>query len=154
MTTKLSMNDPNPGIWFKFDDNDPESGDICIRILNPEKREEIRNRAVKKREKFKHGQRYEIEDMNEELYTRLLWDYSIVAWENLVDDDGKTIECNADNKVFLMQNHVGFASFVGEKINSLSERYETEINVENENLLKGSGGSSTQTNQVAKSAKK
>lgn len=154
MSTTLSMKDPNPGIWFKFNENDPKSGDICLRVVNPEKMKEIRDQAIKKRVIFKHGQRFEIEDINENLYSKLLWDYSIKDWEGLDDEGGNEIECNVDNKVFLMNNHVGFANFVGDKITELSERYEKDMNFENENLLQGSGGSSTQTNRVAKSAKK
>ena len=61
MGTKLSMTNPNPGIWFRFDENDPESGEVAIRPLNPAKREEIRKKSVKKRVEYKHGQRFEVE---------------------------------------------------------------------------------------------
>ena len=154
MSTKLSMKDPNPGLWFKFDENDPESGDICIRTLNVEKRDEIRGKAVKKRVQFKHGQRFEIEETNDDLFSKLIWDYSIAEWTGLVDDDGADIECNVDNKVHLMRNHVGFASFVGDKMEELSERYETELTLGNENLSKGSAVSETPKDRVVKSAKK
>ena len=154
MATKLSMKDPNPGIWFKFNENDPKSGEIGLRPLNSEKRKEIRSKSVKLREKFKHGQRYEIEDVNDDLFSQLVWDYVITGWNNLVDDDGKEIECNTDNKVFLMKNHIGFAGFVNDKLESLSERYESKITLENENLLKGSVVSGTPKNQAAINVKK
>ena len=154
MATKLSMKDPNPGIWFKFDEADPESGEICIRPLNPEKREEIRNKTVKKKEKFKHGQRFTYEETNDDLFARLVWDYSIADWSGLVDDDGNEIVCNIENKVFFMRNHVGFAGFVSDKMAELAERYETEITIENENLLRGSDVSVTQSDRPAKTAKK
>jgi hypothetical protein len=88
MATKLSMSDPNPGIWFKFDDNDPESGDIGIRPLNQAKRDEIRKKAIKKRIEYKHGQRFEVEELDDDKFSELLWDYSITGWNNLEDDDG------------------------------------------------------------------
>ena len=154
MATKLSMKDPNPGIWFKFNDNDDDSGEICLRVLTPEKRDEFREKAIKKREKFKHGQRYVIENVNDDLFSKLMWDYSISEWSGLVDDDDADIECNADNKVYLMRNHIGFASFVGDKMTEMSERYESEVTLENENLSKGSAASGTPKDPVAKSAKK
>jgi len=153
MGTKLSMVNPNPGIWFRFDENDPESGEVAIRPLNPAKREEIRKKAVKKRVEYKHGQRFEIEEINDDLFSELLWDYSITGWNDLVDDDGKPIECTSENKVFLMKNHVGFARFIGSKMELLAEEYEGKMTAENSNLLKGSDGSGTQTGQTAKRAK-
>lgn len=153
MGTKLSMTDPNPGIWFKFDDNDPESGEVAIRPLNPAKREEIRKRCVKRRVEYKHGQRFEVDDVNDDLYSELLWDYSITGWNGLVDDDDKEIPCTAENKVYLMKNHVGFARFIGDKMERLAEEYEGRMSVANENLSKGSGGSGTRTGQTAKPVK-
>jgi hypothetical protein len=154
MGTKLSMSNPNPGIWFRFDENDPESGEVAIRPLNPAKREEIRKKAVKKRVEYKHGQRFEVEDVNDDLFSELLWDYSITGWSDLVDDDGKPIECNSENKVFLMKNHVGFARFIGDKMERLAEEYEGKMTAENQNLPKGSDGSGTRTGQAVKPAKK
>src|SRR6056297_1159072 len=154
MGTKLSMTDPNPGIWFRFDENDPESGEVAIRPLNPAKREAIRKKAVKKRVEYKHGQRFEVEDVNDDLSSELLWDYSITGWNDLVDDDGKPIACTSENKVFLMKNHVGFARFIGDKMERLAEEYEGKLTAENQNLSKGSSASETRADQAAKPAKK
>lgn len=153
MATKLSMSDPNPGIWFKFDDNDPESGDIGIRPLNQAKRDEIRKKAIKKRIEYKHGQRFEVEELDDDKFSELLWDYSITGWNNLEDDDGKPIECNSESKLFLMRNHVGFARFIGEKMEKLAEDYEKQLTAERENLSKGSSASGTRKNQTATAAK-
>jgi hypothetical protein len=154
MGTKLSMKNPNPGIWFRFDENDPESGDVAIRPLNPAKREEIRKKAVKKRIEYKHGQRFEVEDVNDDLFSEMLWDYAITGWNDLLDDDGKPIDCTSENKFFLMRNHVGFARFIGSKMELLAEEYEGKITAENENLSKGSDGSGTQADRVVKNVKK
>ena len=154
MSTKFNMSNPNPGIWFQFDEDNPESGEISLRPLNSAKREEIRKKTIKSREKFKHGQRFVIEDTNDELFSEMLWDYSIVDWSGRVDDDGKPIECTTENKLFLMRNHIGFSMFVSEKMVDLAEQYESRISLENENLSKGSSGSVTRANQAANNAKK
>ena len=154
MSTKLSMTDPNPGIWFRFDENSSDSGEVAIRPLNPSKREDIRKKCVKRRYEYKHGQRFETEDINEDMYSEMLWDYSITEWSGLVDDNDNEIECTAKNKVFLMKNHVGFARFIGDKMEKLSDEYESKMSLENENLSNGSGGSGTRTDPVVKSAKK
>lgn len=130
MATRFSLTDPNPGVWFSFDDNDPETGRICIRVINGEKQQELRKRTVKKRIEYKHSQRFEYEDRDDEAYSKLLWDYVIMEWERLENDDGKPIECTAENKNKLMMANVRFAQFVGaciEKVNALMEARSAEI---------------------------
>ena len=46
---KLNLKDLNPGTWFKFDEKDPESGSICLRVLNSGKLAEIRDKTIKDR---------------------------------------------------------------------------------------------------------
>jgi hypothetical protein len=154
MATKLSLKNPNPGVWFRFDDQDPQSGEVSIRPLNAAKREEIRKKAVKRRIEYKHGQRFEVEDTNDDLFSELLWDYAITEWSGLVDDDGKEIPCTSENKIFLMRNHVGFARFIGDKLELMATEYEGNLEIENKNLSKGSSGCGTPTNQTVKNAGK
>jgi hypothetical protein len=130
MATRFSLTDPNPGVWFAFNDDDPETGRICIRVINGEKQQELRKRTVKKRIEYKHGQRFEYEDRDDEAYSRLLWDYVIMDWERLENDDGTSIECTAENKNKLMMANVRFGQFVGscvEKVNALMEARTAEI---------------------------
>lgn len=134
MATKFSMGDPNPGVWFRFDENDPESGEISIRQANLEQLKLIRRKAIKDRVEYKHGQRFEVQDINDDLFSELLWDYSIVDWSGLVDDNGNQIECTTENKAFLMRNHIGFARFVGEKLEAVAEIHASKVEAENENL--------------------
>ena len=125
--TIISMRDPNPGIWFKFDEDDPNTGEICIRAVNQKKRQEIQRKCSKKRVEYKNQGRFEVVDQNEELFMEMLWDYTIADWKGLMDDDGKPIECNTENKLYLMQNHVGFATFVGECIGKVSDMHEERV---------------------------
>jgi len=134
MSTKLSLEDPNPGVWFKFDESDPKSGEIALRPANNAKREEIIKKTVKRRVEYKHGQRFEVNESNDNKFSEMLWDYCIVDWKDLVDDSKKEIPCTTENKVFFMKNHVGFASFVGEKLATLNDQYEINLTLEKENL--------------------
>ena len=154
MATTFNMSDPNPGFWFKFNPDDPESGEISLRPQNAEQRNKTRKKAVKDRVEYKQGQRFEVQDVDDELFSELVWDYSIVDWSGLVDDKGKQIECTTENKVFLMRNHIGFARFVAEKLGELSEGYAERLELENENLSKGSSVSGTRINRTVKSAEK
>ena len=149
--TIISMKDPNPGIWFKFDEDDPNTGEICIRAVNQKKRQDIQKKTQRKKVEFKHGGRFEVIDQNEELFMEMLWDYTIADWKGLLDDDGKPIECNTENKLYLMQNHVGFATFVGECIGKVSDMHEEKVSTVKQDFLPASDVCAK--NLPAKSAK-
>ena len=151
MATIFSIKDPNPGVWFKFDEDDPESGEIAIRAVNQAKRAEIQRKAVKSRVEYKHGQRFQYQDTDEELFSQLLWTYTIVDWNGLEDEDGKPIPCNDENKLFLMQNNVGFSQFVGACIEKMNELNEDRVKTVTADLSRGSQGS--KKNRPAKDAK-
>jgi CRISPR/Cas system-associated protein Cas7 (RAMP superfamily) len=124
MATKFSMKDPNPGVWFKFDEKDPESGEICIRPVNASKRREMLKKCIKDCVEYKKGQRFEYQETNDDLYSELLWDYVITDWRSLEDDEDKPIECTKENKVKLMLENIGFAHFVGSCMEIVNEDIE------------------------------
>ena len=125
---KLNLKDLNPGTWFKFDEGDPESGSICLRVLNMEKLAEIRDKTVETKVDFHGANRFESQKHNTSLRDSIIWDYCIVDWEGLVDDDANEtpIPCNTEMKLKIMNKHVGFASFVEyclEKLNKLNDAH-------------------------------
>lgn len=150
MGTKFSLTDPNPGTWFPFDEDDPESGSVCVRVLNTAKRREIRKKAVKKRVEYKHGQRYEFEEADDGLYSELLWDYVIVDWCKLEDENGNPIECTTENKALLMRENVGFAMFINQCTEIVSDNAEQRAKAIEKNSM--SGLSDNGKNQNATSA--
>lgn len=135
MGTKFNLKDPNPGAWFKFDEDDPKSGEISIRAVNAAKRREIQKKCVKRRVEYKHGQRFEFTESDDDLFSEMLWDYVIADWHDLEDDDGKPIECTKENKVFLMLNNVGFALFVNECLEKVNEGFEERTKAVEKNSL-------------------
>lgn len=141
MATKFSIKDPNPGIYFKFDENDPESGEIRIRAVNAAKRAEIQKKCVKKKIEYKHGQRFEYDVVNDELFSEMLWDYSIMEWHNLEDDEGSPIPCDKETKIFLMQNNIGFSQFVGRCLEKLNEEEDSRVAKLEKNSLNASNAS-------------
>jgi len=123
---KFNMKDLNPGAWFNFDDNDPGSGKILIRILNSERLAEIRNKTIKTNVEYRGDKRFEFQDIDHSARDRIIWDYCIVDWRDLVDDDEVPIECTTDNKIKLMNEHIGFSLFVEnclEKLNVQNEMH-------------------------------
>lgn len=121
---KFNMKDLNPGTWFKFNEDDPESGSICLRVLNAGKLAEIRDKTIKTEVEYRGENRYEYQKMDNAGRDNIIWDYCIVDWRDLVDDEENPIECTTENKIKLMNGHVGFSTFVEscmERLNKLNE---------------------------------
>jgi len=152
MATVFSIKDPNPGVWFKFDESDPESGEIRIRAMNNEQRKNLQKKSNTKRIEYKHGQRYEVIEVNEDRVSEILWDYCIVEWDRLEDDDGTALVCDSETKATLMQTNVGFAQFVGKCLEILVEQEEDRVARIEKNLLSEPKGS--KKSQVVKDAVK
>ena len=150
MATVFSIKDPNPGVWFKFDDSDPDSGEIRIRAMNNEQRKKLQKACNKNRVEYKHGQRFEVTDSDDDKFSEMLWEYCIVEWCRLEGDDGREIECTAKNKAALMQTNVGFSQFVGKCLEILAEQEEDRVARIEKNLPSGSKGS--KKSQAAKGA--
>ena len=151
MATVFSVNDPNPGAWFKFDERDPDSGEILIRAMNQVKRSEVQRKCVKNKTEYKHGQRFEFTNTDDDLFSEMLWDYVIVDWNNLEDDDGKPLVCDRKTKLKLMLENVGFSQFVSNCLSILTREEEERVTRVTANLSKGQNGS--KKNRPAKSAK-
>ena len=118
---KFNMADLNPGTWFKFDEKDEESGAISLRTLNAGKLSEIRDTTITTEVEYRNEQRFEYQKMDNAARDRIIWDYCIVDWTNLVDDEEVPIECTTENKIKLMNNHVGFSMFVEECLEKLNK---------------------------------
>jgi len=150
MATIFSIKDPNPGVWFKFDETDPDSGEIRIRAMNNEQRKILQKSCNRSRVEYKHGQRFEVVDVNEDKFSEMLWDYCIVEWNRLESDDGTPLECDVETKAELMQKNVGFAQFVGKCLEILGEQEEDRVARIQKNLSSGPKGS--KKSQTAKGA--
>ena len=108
----------NPSARFFFNDVDEKQGFVDLRVVPPDKLEEINKQTNSVKVEYKRGGRFEVPKHNKELWNKLFWDYVITAWK--VTNKGKTVDCTADNKVFLMGQSVKFAGFVSDKLEILS----------------------------------
>ncbi len=119
---KIDFKNPNPVTRFYIDEkNKKDCGWADLRIPSNDEQERIDKATVTKKEKFKRGQRFEVEKVDETQRNRLLWDCMIPKFGNFTDQDGKEIKCTTDNKYFLMNEVVVFAAFVGRSIETLAD---------------------------------
>lgn len=118
---KVDLDNLNPGIWFYFYEDKSEEGRIKLRVMNAEIRSKIANETTKIDVEYKGNNRFETEKVDREEASKMMWDYVIVDWENLLNDDGNEIECNAENKYKLMNELPNFAAFVAECLDKINE---------------------------------
>jgi len=132
----LNFDNKNEGKWFYAVDGDEKSGGVCLRVLSPEKYQEIQKLTTKTKKKVKRGVAYDEVTTNERLESKLRWNYCIVNWTD-IQLNGEPVECTKENKVELCKS-VQFLSWIADCLEKLTE----ENNVLEEARLKNSEGSS------------
>ncbi len=113
---KFNLKNLNPGTFFQFE----EGARICLRLCNADQYEKIRKQTTKKITSFKNGQKMTTEEIDDRAYNELLWDYMIVSWEGLDDDDGNPIPCTKEMKTLLMNESLRFAHWVSDRLRELT----------------------------------
>lgn len=111
------------GAWFDL----PGGGRVQIRTITPEDWRDIQRATVtygppeypKLDGKF---QRFQSEIVDKELQLDMIWDRTILAWEGILDRNGKEIPCTSEWKTRLMlMKSPDFRDFYNEKINGMME---------------------------------
>lgn len=118
---QIDLNNLNPGVFFPFDPTIKDSGGVTLRPCDGEALRKIEKKITTKRTEFRRGRAYDVVKTNDELRDDLIWDFSIVSWEKLLDTDGKEIPCDLKHKRALMLGSVWFAGFVGECMEQLNK---------------------------------
>lgn len=118
---RFNLTDLNPGTVCPLDPQDPDAGSITLRTLNSETLADIERKTRTRRVEYRRGQRHEVVDVNEALHSELLWDYAIVGWDGIEDENGVPIPCTRENKVTLMNGSPVFARIVGDLLDQLTE---------------------------------
>jgi len=118
---KFNTKDLNPGVFFPFDEDNPSEG-ITLRLVNNEIITKVNKKTVKKKLEFRRGRQFERIDEDEKLREEMIWDYIIVDWKGVEDEDGSVLECNRENKCRLMRGSVWLAGFVADCTEILSDQ--------------------------------
>lgn len=129
---KFDMGNLNPPAWFYFDDSDPSQGKVLLRVCSGTDLDDINRKTSKKQPpEYRRGNRYEIPDkVDEKRRAEMLWDFMIVDWEGVLDQNGYEIKCTPDNKNKLMRESVAFATFIASSLDKLTAditKYQEEV---------------------------
>ena len=120
---KLNLKNLNAGTFFAWEGElDGSKNGITVRELSSKELRRINKETLKKNKIIfdQKGVPIEVPVFDEDKQDELIYDYCIVDWSGLEDDDGKPIPCNAKNKVKLMQEEPVFMAFVTDCIKRVS----------------------------------
>ena len=131
----------NEGTWFNFDEDDESQGKIQLRICAGKDVDAITKKTRKIRIEYKKGNRFEVPVLDSDLYQRLVWDFCIVAWENVQDETGRQMACSTENKMKMMSESNDFANFVLECLDKLEAVKKKEVDDEAKNSSTTPSGS-------------
>lgn len=153
---KVKLDNLNPGTWFNFNDAKPEDGGICLRIANTAILQEIGKVCSTTKYEYAKAtndlkgkaQRFEWVDFDEEKAFEMRWDYCIVDWKNLTDENNVQIECTKENKKKLMGEQIVFSAFVLSCLKKLNKTIQEEMEEQAKNLF----GTSKDTSGVSTAA--
>lgn len=99
---------------------------MWLRVCASDDARSIRKQVTKRKIEYKENgarqmQRIEFEQIDDDRYSELLWNFCIVNWEGFVDKNGEIIACTTENKILLMRRSIKFARFVAAKLELLAE---------------------------------
>lgn len=136
----------NKGTWFYYDPADESLGGVSFREITIDEQQRIENITVKTRKKFRRGVSYDDVKTDEELASKLRWDFCIVDWTE-TQLDGQDLDCTCDNKVKMMK----VTDFVKFAVDSLSDLVEMNATLKEAQL--GNLPSSSEDNLKNRTAK-
>lgn len=128
------------GHWCYFDSKNEALGGVCLRAPTAEITESIEKMTVNVKKKFKRGVWREDKTTDTQLASKLMWDFCIVDWKEIVlDKDAPPAECTKENKSRAVKNWE-FLRFVNDKLDELMEADTAIEEARVKNLKDLSGG--------------
>lgn len=124
--TKICIDQEKTNAWFEMEGG----GQIHLQLLDADDFKEIKKKTVEKKIEFKRvegkAERFNFEEVNDELQNELFWDRIILEWKNLFDAKEAPIECTKDTKILLMTKSKKFSTFIFESLKKLREMDEQQ----------------------------
>ncbi len=125
---------------------------MLLRVCSGKDLERIeKETSTKQPVEYKRGQRFIVPDkVDEKRRSHMIWDFVVVDWNGVLDEDEKAVKCTTDNKIKLMEQSVVFAGFIGECLEKLNTDIGSYQKVLEKNSLSSQKGS--EKSQTAKPA--
>lgn len=97
----VDLEDLNPGVWFYFDEEEPEKGGFCVRPMDSDSMSAIDKETIKTKKVYKRGKRYDSQDVDNDRKQEMIIDHTLTDW-CVYGKDGEKIECSVENKLKLL----------------------------------------------------
>lgn len=135
---RIAFKNPNEGIFFywPWPASSENTGGITVRTINGKELAAIMDACTTKTEEVNDGKIAERTEVDREMRDNLIWDYCIVDWTDLYDEDGAEIKCTQANKRKLMREHPVFPEFVNECIAVAGSRAALRADAELKNYFR------------------
>ena len=112
---KFDLTEMNPPVRCWFDEKNKKGGYVDLRVCNGAALQEIRAQTVSRQVEYVGGQRYEYKETDAELEQSLIWDYCIIGWDGVEDQNDRPIPVSRENKVLLMLGSLKFSRFINKQ---------------------------------------
>lgn len=126
----MIFNTENKGTFFEFPDG---SGGVSVRVCPAAVIKRINKETTIKTAKLKRGQLVKDTTIDEDKYDAMLWDHVITDWKGVFDSNKIELPCTAENKIFIMNNSIEFAQFIGKCLELLTDDIGVEYKAQEKN---------------------
>jgi len=110
-----------PTAWFNME----EGGRVQLCLISSDTYDEIRKQATKSKVEYAKvdgkPERFEVNKVDPDLFSKLFWGKVIVSFEGLLDKHKNPISCTDEHKALLATRSEEFALFVQEGLKKLKE---------------------------------
>ncbi len=130
--------------WFPCVD-DPDGGKVLIRHLSPGERQDVSDKSMPSRIDYEadgDGNMKPIFSIEPNRTTErdLIYQKSIVGWEEFFDEDGEQLDYTQDNVLRAIREIEGFSEFIDECRRTLESDIKAEIEGQEKNSLSSASG--------------
>jgi len=127
--------------WVEYE-NEKVRCKFKLRALDRRAIQELRKKAIKKKYIATPAGRQVVEDVDDELFDSLVFDYIIVDWEDIIDDEGKKLPCTKENKLMVVNSVPNLSNWLLDEAMALFETLSRQKEEELKNLKNSQAGSS------------
>lgn len=107
--------------WFELRDG----GRVHLRLMSADDLREIRKTCITSETEYPllggKYQRFEVQKFDDEAFDVLMWDKTIIGWEQILDRNAHPVPVSKEMKALLMRNVPEFYEAVNNGLKSLKE---------------------------------
>lgn len=109
----MKVNFANSGVFFPWQgQKGKDKTGVTVRPLTTEKRAEIDSETVTEEKEYYGGLIYRDRQVDSARRMELIYDYCIVSWSGLQDEEEKEYPCTSENKLAVMRRDPALGPYI------------------------------------------